>query len=363
MVMVRKKRIYINARFLTQSITGVQRFAIELVKALDNLIDKKIIDKNKIEIILLAPKDLKIEIELKHIFLRQVGFLKGHLWEQFELPIYSRKGFLINLCNTAPLLKRNQTVAIHDAAVFAIPEAYTFIFRTWYKVLYKCLGNWLDKIITVSNFSKNELVKFCGINPDKIHVIYEGKEHILSVKAESGILEKYNLKKGKYLLAVSSLNPNKNFIAIIKALEMLGNTKFDIAIAGGTDPKVFNSSNKLSYQNVKYLGYVSDEELKALYENAACFIFPSFYEGFGLPPLEAMACGCPVIISNTASLPEIFGDVALLCDPYKPETISRAIKQIELNPNLRKFMSEKGIKHSQKFQWEKCALELLNSVV
>ena len=125
-------RIYINGRFLTQRITGVQRYALEITKALDNLISKDTAFQ-KHEYIVIAPKNVLYKVKLKNMSFVQRGILKGHLWEQFELPVYSRDGFLMNFCNCAPLIKRNQTVTIHDAAVSAVPHAFSLadVYVAW----------------------------------------------------------------------------------------------------------------------------------------------------------------------------------------------------------------------------------------
>ncbi|KNZ70051.1 group 1 glycosyl transferase [Thermincola ferriacetica] len=358
--------IFINARFLTQPVTGVQRYAREVVKALDHLIEHGEIDKSKYRFTLLSPRrETKAPLELKHIPLQQVGFLSGHAWEQLELPLYSRGGLLINLCNTGPLLKDSQVVTIHDAGVFAFPEAYSFAFRVWYRILFKELGKRARKIITVSSFSKNELIRFCGIDPEKIEVIYEGKEQVFSVAPDYSILEKFDAEK-PFILAVSSLSPHKNFQAVVRAIELLGHTGFQFVIAGGVNPKVFKSSAEPLPGGVIHLGYVSDGQLWALYEKAACFVYPSFYEGFGLPPLEAMACGCPVIVSEVASLPEICGDAALYCNPHSASDIADKVKQVMNNAGLRQRLRQKGLERVKMFTWLECArktFELIKTVL
>lgn len=355
--------IVINGRFLTQSVTGVQRYAIEIVKALDNLIEKNKLDIAGFNIFILTPRNITNNLRLKHISIKQVGRLKGHLWEQFELPLYSNSGVLLNLCNAGPILKKNQITVIHDVAVFANSENFSTAFRSWYKLLLLAQAKNSRKIITVSNFSKKEVVKHLKISEKKVNVIYEGKEHFTEQKENQRYIYEKDLNTKPYILAVSSLNPNKNFGAIVKAMDYLKSTDFNIVIAGGTDPKVFSQTDEDLPSNVIHLGYVSDSELKTLYKNAFCFVYPSFYEGFGLPPLEAMSIGCPVIISNRASLPEVGGDAALYCDPQKPEDIARQIKKMISDNNLRNELIHKGLIQSDKFTWEKCAYEIFQPIL
>lgn len=355
------ERIIINGRFLTQRITGVQRFALEFVKALDKLIEVNDICL-RFELVIMAPRNIINDINLNNIKVIPVGRLKGHLWEQFELPFYSRGGLLVNLCNTGPLLKRKQIVTIHDAAVYSRPEGFTKTFIYWYRFLFKVLSFVACRIVTVSEFSKKELVHYCKVNPNKIRVISEGWGHIQRTDADLDVFQKHNISPKKYILAVSSLNPNKNFQGIVKAIESLGDIGTDIVIAGGVNPKIFSSFNASLPNSAKYIGYVTDEELKALYEQAIGFIYPSFYEGFGLPPLEAMACGCPVIVSNVASLPEVCGDAALYVDPYNPDDIATKIKILLSDDNLREELSRKGLERAKLFSWEKCAKEIMKII-
>jgi glycosyltransferase involved in cell wall biosynthesis len=355
------KKVYINGRFLTQRITGVQRFALEFVKALDKLIEVNDICLS-FELVIMTPRNIINDIKLKNIKVIPVGRLKGHLWEQLELPFYSRDGLLVNLCNTGPLLKRKQIVTIHDVAVYSKPEGFTKKFIYWYKFLFKILSLIACRIVTVSEFSKRELVHYCKTEQNKIRVVSEGWEHIQRKDSDLNVFKKHNIDSEQYILVVSSLNPNKNFQGIVKAIEILGDTETDIVIAGGTNPKIFGSSTSSLPSSVKYIGYITDEELRALYERAKCFIYPSFYEGFGLPPLEAMACGCPVIVSNATSLPEVCGDAALYVDPYSPEDIAEKIKLLLSDDKLREELRRKGLERAKMFSWEKCAKETLKVI-
>lgn len=350
-------QIFINGRFLTQPVTGVQRYAIELVKAFDILIETGFIDKKFFKFTLLTPKNIRCNLQLKHISSRSIGCLKGHLWEQFELPLYIRGGLLLNLCNTAPVLKRNEVITIHDAAVFRFPEAYSRSFRTWYKFLFKLYSLRLKTIITVSHFSEKELLLYCPKFSDKISVIHHGKEHITEIQSDETVLLRHNLKGKKYILAASSLNPNKNFTSVIQAMKLLEHRGYDFVIAGGVNTKVFNTAGIQHTGNVRYIGYVTDAELKALYEHAGCFVYPSFYEGFGFPPLEAMTCGCPVIVSDIPPLREVCGDAVLYCDPRRADTIAEKIDILISDELIRNNYRQKGFDRSGGFTWDITAKE------
>lgn len=350
-------KIYINGRFLTQKITGVQRHAREIVSAIDVLIE----DENELsqhEFIILTPMVASNDIILKHIKIKTIGGCSGHLWEQVILPWYAKDGFLINLCNCMPIFKRDQVVNICDAAVSAIPDAYTFMFKTWYKILFYCSRLSCKKVFTISEFSKMELNKYYGIKQKDMVVTYCGINHIKNIEKDKSIIDKYNLCDTRYVFAVSSLNPSKNFQLVLKTAEKIPEVKF--IIAGGMNSKVFAGNNWNVPDNVRFIGYVTDEELMALYEHAACFVYPSLYEGFGIPPLEAMMCGCPVIVSNRASLPEVCGDMAMYCDAYDENDLAEKIKAV--------VFEDKGIVPNknvilEKYSWRKAAKILLNSIV
>ena len=288
-----------------------------------------------------------------------VGRLRGHAWEQLELPRYTRGSFLLNLCNTAPVGKTRQAVTIHDAAVYGVPQAYSRTFRALYKTLLPTLSRTAQSIVTVSEFSKRELIRYCHVPEDKITVVYLGKEHLFSQEADARVFAKHGFGTKPFLLAVSSLSPSKNFAGLVRALTKLGETHFDVVIAGGTNPAVFSRHTDPLPRSVKYLGYVSEGELRALYEGATGFVHPAFYEGFGLPPLEAMACGCPVIASNAASLPEVCGDAALYCDPHNPQDMADKIEWLMGDEALRNRLRQRGLGRARMFSWDTCARETL----
>jgi len=341
--------IYINGRFLMQRVTGVQRFALEIIKQLNK--------ENDFKFVLLVPKNYKATHELSHIEIRKVGNREGHLWEQIDLVKYVKRKPLINLCNTAPILKKNQIVVIHDAAVYNSPKGFSFLFRNWYKIMFSFISKRAARILTISDFSTRELIKYLHVDKEKLGFISEGKEHFEEIKENQSVLEKFDLKKGRYVFAVSSLNPNKNFKALMDTASELSKENFEIVIAGGTDPKVFGDVD-IKNDKIKYLGYITDEDLKGLYKNAGCFVFPSIYEGFGLPPLEAMSVGCPVIVSNVGPMPEVCEDAVVYFNPYNHFELTDKIKKVMGSESIKKELSVKGIEQAQKFSWKKASKQL-----
>ncbi len=345
------KRCYINARFLTQSTTGVQRTATELVKALDEIIEITPGLADQIRFTMLVPHNFKHDLKLRNIPVRVVGRLTGHAWEQFELPWYSRNGILVSLCNTGPLVKRQQMVLIYDASPFVVPETYSRAFRTWYRFLYPVLGWRARRIITISEFSRSELIKYAGIAAEKISVTGLGADHVLAVVPDYSVLSKLKYPWRPFLLAVSSRSPNKNFPMLADACSKVSNDEFQLVVAGGNNKRIFQQQEIKECDNLQFLGYISDQQLRALYEKAHGFVYPSLYEGFGLPPVEAMTCGCPVILSDIPPHREICEDAAIYCDPKRSESIAEQMSLLLENRSLREELTEKGRKQAVQYTW------------
>ena len=354
-------RVFINGRFLSQTVTGVQRAALETVRAMDRLAASGDPVFLGLEGEVLAPPTART-LSLTHIPVRRIGFSSGHLWEQVELPWHARTGILVSLANAAPLVTRRQCVTLHDASVFAVPEAYSPVYLAWYRVLTPGLGRRAERIITDSAFSRGELVRRAGIREDKIRVVPLGAEHILAVPCDLRVVAEHGLGERPFILAVSSHSAHKNLRALCEATRLLEPDAYHVVVAGGGNDRVFDASPVPWPEHVKRLGYVTDAQLRALYSHAACFVYPSLYEGFGLPPLEAMMCGCPVVVSRAASLPEVCGEAAVYCDPHDPADIARSIAAVMGNEALRTRMKSRGYERAREFTWDRSA-RLLTGVV
>jgi glycosyltransferase involved in cell wall biosynthesis len=283
--------------------------------------------------------------------------LSGHAWEQIQLPALCGDDVLLSLCNSSPVMRRRQLVVLHDAGPAANPATYNFAYRNWHLWLYSALMRRAAVVATVSRFSAGELTRLIGCRASQVEVIYEGGEHVLRAPADTSILDRMGLRNRPYILAVGNRTPNKNLAALLRAAEYLQDLGVTIVAAGGANKRVFASVPSES-QPVADTGYISDGELRALYENAQCFVFPSLYEGFGLPPLEAMHCGCPVVVSRRASLPEVCGDAALYCDPRDPRGIAQQIRRILTSQSLRKELREAGFARARSFSWKRSARQL-----
>jgi glycosyltransferase involved in cell wall biosynthesis len=334
-------RVAVNGRFLGQRITGVQRQA-------------------RFSFSVLTPPGTTSSLSLSTISVRQVGSLHGQLWEQLELARHAAGAMLLNLCNTAPLASRNMVATIHDASVYAVPEAYSTLFRSWYRFMFPRLGRRARQIVTVSEFSKRELERYTGVSSAGITVISGSGEHILAQPADPRIVERLSLRPRAYVVAVGSHSAHKNLRGIAEAARQLGTQGIDTVIAGGINTEVFSSRSAAEHTHLRLAGYVSDAELRALYEHAGCLVYPSFYEGFGLPPLEAMSCCCPVVAARAASLPEVCGDAAVYCDPSDPSDIARTVQRVVSDSALQEDLCRRGAERARRFSWSGAAKSMLN---
>jgi glycosyltransferase involved in cell wall biosynthesis len=352
------KAVCINGRFLTQAITGVQRYATEIVRALDQRLAAEPALRNRYSFSLVTPRNGARSLPLQQIPIVPAGRLRGQAWEQLELPLHARHRILLNLCNTAPVSVAG-VVTIHDASVFAFPQAYSLPFRLWYRTLIPLLGRLSKLVLTVSAFSRGELNSRAGIPQEKVRVVHLGSEHVLQTPADARIFDRVPVQPGRYILAVGSRSPHKNLSGVLSAVALLGDDALPLVAAGGSNQKVFTSAARWPEGSFHPAGYVTDAELRALYENASCFVYPSLYEGFGLPPLEAMSCGCPTVVSQAASLPEVCGNAVLYCDPLNPEDIARQIRRFLREPGLRAEYRDRGIARARSFTWDRASAALL----
>jgi glycosyltransferase involved in cell wall biosynthesis len=342
--------IYINSRFLTQQSTGVHRFAIEISKELKNM---------DIQVRFISPLNIIHNDIANELGAVKIGILTGHLWEQISLPRYLKKigsPLLVNLCNTAPLNYINKVVTLHDITFKLFPNNFSFLFRSYYNFIIPRILQSSKKIITVSNFSKREILKHYNIKENKVDVVYNAVCKVFNpIKNENST---------KYILGVSSLSRHKNFDMLIQAYNKIKCKDIKLYIVGGKNKYLRTSltdEHNLN-PNIIFTGRVSDKELAELYSNSLCFIFPSLYEGFGIPPLEAMACGSPVVVSNVASLPEVCGDAALYFDPSNIDNISETILKVIKNDRIIKDLRRKGFIRVKKYSWKKSANKLISII-
>jgi glycosyltransferase involved in cell wall biosynthesis len=352
------KTIFVNGRFLTHPVTGVQRYSHELLGHMDHILDERA-DRATVQLVCLVPRGKITLPPWKNIVIRQAGLFQGDVWEQIELPLHAGGRLLFSPANIGPWHYRNQVLTLHDASVFAVPGSYSLLFRARYAFVFTRLAGRARGLLTDSEFSRAELAKWLRIPPGRLTVVSPGGDHLDGIAPDPVVLERHALRKMAYLLVVGGRAEHKNVSSALRAVGRLSSS-MTVAMVGAGPARPFRRGGReVSGADVRNLGYVDDRSLKALYENALALILPSTYEGFGLPVLEAMRCGCAVLCSNTASLPEVAGDAALYFDPNSPDQIAAAIERLVRAPALREDLRATGIRQAGRFEWASAARQTL----
>ncbi|MFH1551277.1 MAG: glycosyltransferase family 1 protein [bacterium] len=274
----------------------------------------------------------------------------------------------------SPLSKKcRKIITFHDLSFERYPEFFSLRKRLWQKFLMNAReeAKKADKIIAVSHSTKEDLIDIYGIEPEKIDVIYSGissqfRQIIDNQEETKRIKTKYGLPDD-FILYLGTIEPRKNIIGLIKAFELLRNDysiKLVLAgVSGWLEQDIFKRAKESKYQkDIVFTGLIEPEDRPYIYNLALIFVYPSFFEGFGFPPLEAMACGIPVIVSNSSSLSEAVGDSALMVDPNNTDEIAWAMKITLTDTDLRKVFIKKGLEQVNKFSWQKTAEKTLDII-
>lgn len=287
----------------------------------------------------------------------------------FPIVCLRYKPDIIHIPDTSPLLyKFRPTVStIHDISEYIYPEKYSKIQSVFRKVIVKFQMKISDEIFTVSKFSKDNMIEIFNLYDEKIKVIPNGIDFSkFKSTLTNTYISKCGLLEDQYFLYVGEIEKTKNvgnaLVAFSEFIKEHKNYKFVICGKNGNDTNNIKSiiEDKNLNDNVIMTGYVSNHELIELYTNSFAFVFPSLFEGFGLPILEAMAVGTPVLCSNTSSLPEVSGDCAILFDPLNSSEIFNSMNKLYNNKDIRKEIIKKGMKNCEKYSWRDCALATLN---
>ncbi|MFO1337507.1 MAG: glycosyltransferase family 1 protein [Burkholderiaceae bacterium] len=356
------KTVYVNGKFLAQRATGVQRSAREWLHAVDELLSE---DSSPLERwIVLHPPGV-VAPAWRSIEARPVGASGTmlHLWEQWTLPRAADDGLLLSLAGSAPWSARAQIATLHDAAVWDCPTSYTGPFALWYRTLFRHLASGARRLLTVSEFSRSRLSHWLRRPAVDIGIVPNGADHLRRVTGDEQALMRLGLAGCRYVLAVASDNPSKNLARLALAVQQLEPALgIELVLVGDGNPRVFAKGEAPQGDRVRRLGPVGDPSLKALLQGALVLAAPSLYEGFGLPPLEAMDCGCPVIAGRAAALPEICGDAVLYVDPLSATDIGGAVRRLCVDHVLREELRARGLARAGRFTWRHGAELLLGQV-
>ncbi|OGS03928.1 MAG: hypothetical protein A2204_03215 [Elusimicrobia bacterium RIFOXYA1_FULL_47_7] len=366
--------IGINARYLQKRSTGIENY-------LKNIIAKlKDTDKSNSYTLFFGNDRQVPDYALGGNFTHDVpdmrtdSQLKRVLWEHFYLPkqlkklkidVFHEPSFISPFFKSCPTI-----ITVYDLAYLFCPDCYTFRNRAYLGAMLSRSVSTSEYIIAISENTKSDILKHFRVPDNKVKVIYCGVNELFkktndTLKVDS-IRKKYGITKD-YILNVSLISPRKNLIALMQAFKnarQSGRIDAQLVIAGGKGwlyEKIIAYAKSSGFENdIIFTGYVTDDELLHLYNGARLFAFPSVYEGFGLPLLEAMACGCPVISSNTSSMPEVCGEAALYFNPKNLAEISEAIDRVINDVGLSNSLINKGLEQVKKFSWGKAAAQTLS---
>lgn len=343
------KKIIVNTRISKYSLTGLQRYTSELLERFGEFVE------------CVAPK-------------KNLSRSKGHLWEQSILPMRVRNNLLFSPANSGPIMISNQVVTVHDVVQLEaehVPELTNDIdlkTRLWFQFMTPRLLRRVAHIITISEFTKERILEHIKMDESRITVIPNGvskKFHPITQEDRAQFIGTIELPTRHYLLCVGTLRPLKNINRLLRAWEIIQTQVPEdvwLVVTGKVhDTRAYAEmcGGRTLPPRVHFTGHVSDNLLVLLYADALAFVYPSLHEGFGLPPLEAMAAGVPVLTGNRSSLPEVVGDAGLMVDPYDVDAIAEGIKNLVEDADLRNELSTKGLLRAKSYSWDTTAMRTL----
>jgi len=319
-------QVVVNGRFLARRITGVERYGREILRFIG--------DRSRLE------------------STRSQGW-RGHLWEQFVLPTkLSRDSLLWSPANTGPLIVRDQALTIHDLSPLEHPEWFRGNFAAWYRLFLPILARRVQIVFTPSAYVKRKVMKRFELS--HVTVTPNGVDRSLF---HPGAIQTRFDPPARYVLFVGTLEPRKNLGTLLHSWnEIKDDFKETWLLITGISGNVFKTVNlSPGMERVHFLGYVDDETLAGLYANATVFVLPSQEEGFGLPALEAMASGTPVIVSDGGALPEVTGEAGMIFCLTDAGSLTKALRECLSSARLRASLREKGLERAERFSWQTTA--------
>jgi glycosyltransferase involved in cell wall biosynthesis len=330
--------ILINARAaIRPEITGVERWAREMVQRLP------------------ARRPDTYRVVAPPLAL---AYAAGHAWEQGVLPLTAaraRARVLFSPASLAPLACRRNVVLMHDAVILRHPELYSKHYVAWERRVLPAVARRALRVITVSEHSRREIVDLLGPDEGSVTVVSPGVDPRFTPDADAERARRELGIERPYVLTVAASGVRKNLRALETTVGRVRAEGLDVVVAGGSRAHL---QAETQLEGARYVGYVPEEYLPGLYAGAEAFVLPSLHEGFGLPCIEAMACGTPVVASNRAALPETCGDAALLVDPQDHEALARAVVSAALDPGVSQRLRAAGLSRAATFSWDRAASEI-----
>ncbi|MEM8551473.1 MAG: glycosyltransferase family 1 protein [Pseudomonadota bacterium] len=344
------RRLIINGRFLTGAPTAVNAVARSLTQALANHEGAQ-----GWQVTVAVPPAAKAEATRDNLPHEVVGTRNGIGWEQIDLPAMRRQGVVAGFFNTVPLIGQGYVTMLHDAQVFTAPQSYGRPTRAWRQLLSRRAGARGNRLLTVSDFSKDELVRLRIAPPERIGVVHNGLGAVVRETPDRSIIARLGLAERGYGLALSSLLPHKNIGILFKAFADPRLSACPLVLFGAPGRADFEAAGFAVPQNVVFAGRVSDSELAALYAAALAVLTPSTTEGFGLPPLEGMAHGTPAVVAPCGALPEVVGDAARQAAPDDPVAWADAVAALRDDSDLWDDLARRGRERASGFTWQRAA--------
>jgi glycosyltransferase involved in cell wall biosynthesis len=337
------RMIYVNAKFRNQPMAGVQRYAGEICDRL---------------------KEYVCEIQ-DQSYSRGI---KGHMWEQFVLPRKVPRGELLwSPCTTGPLRVSYHVPTIHSLAFLEFSDGFSAVFREWYRFLIPRLARRCPRILTVSEFSKSRIVELLKVPESKVGIVYNGVNsnfHPASSDEIGEVKRKFKIDC-RYFVSLGTLEPRKNLRRLFQAWPLLrkkmGDEPIKLIVIGKSENVFRQEKFENITDDIVFTGRLSDAEIRGVMSGASGMIYPALYEGFGIPPIEAMACGCPVACSNATALPEVVGTAAVLFDPLSIESIADSMVDV-LDESKKQSRIDAGLRQAGKYSWDVSARQVLEEL-
>ena len=341
--------IVINGKFYSAPLEGMPRVGREITAALDRLMTP---DASPLTISLCVPHATTGFEGLANIKIAPTGTRTGFLWEQIDLPRFAGSRTILNFTATGPIMARNAITVVHDAQQYSTPRSFHWKNKLLYRTVTPAICRTHARIVTVSSYAKEEIVSYNLCRADKIDVIHNGADHMLRCHRDETVFDRIGLTRGEYILCNSYSHEHKNVRVIFAALSDHPEIARRLVLFGASTREDHEACNVQVPEGVRFVGRIGDGALRSLYEHAAMFLFPSKTEGFGLPPLEAMILGCPVVVSQAGAMPEVCGDAALYADPRETRDWLDAIQALLADPVLQRTRARAGVQRAAMFTWD-----------
>lgn len=343
---------WINARYLTQPLSGVQRYAHNIAMRLP---EGRLVTPA-------PPRPFYDGIPADRIQVHS-RLAYPHLWDQVSLPrVVPSNSLLWSPASAGPISHRRHVQTIHDMALFDLPECFRGLYAAWYRHLLPVVARRARMILTDSQATRERIVDLLHVPDDRLSVVALAADERFCPQPGEQVQKalRANGIDAPYLLALGTISPRKNFQRLIDAWNRISSDYTDVQLLVVGEPGVFFSGGATMGalpRGVRHLTGVGDDLLVNLYAGAAGFVYPSLYEGFGLPILEAMAVGTPVITSDATSLPEVAGDAAIYVDPLDTESIADGMRRVLDDRALRDSLAQRGLERARLFSWDRTARE------